>query len=157
MEPHVVEEKISPLPGLAAAPPLPHDEEGIAGRTVAFPDAIHVHVHEEKHSKPITKGGVEMKRTLTQEERELAEAGYGHLHQHIKGQKVEDEDAQKDIQEHKLTVELLRQEMDVSFDVKDPARSAGLSPEEAKARLGRDGPNVLTPPKKKSGLRKVCL
>ncbi|RXW15573.1 hypothetical protein EST38_g10279 [Candolleomyces aberdarensis] len=146
MEPHVVEEKISPH---AAA--TPHDEEAIAGRTVAFPDTVHV--HDEKH-KPISKGGVEMKRTLTQEERDLADAGYGHLHQQTKAQKAEDENAHKEIHEHKLPVELLRQEMGVSFDVKDPARSMGLSLEEAKARLGRDGPNVLTPPKKKSGLRK---
>ncbi|KAJ2913576.1 hypothetical protein MD484_g6844, partial [Candolleomyces efflorescens] len=142
MEPHVVEEHVSPL----------HNEDTIAGRTVAFPDTVHV--HEEKHNKPITKGGVEMKRTLTQEERELAEAGYGHLHQQTKGQKVEDEQAQKEIHEHKLPLESLSQEVGVSFDVKDPARSAGLSLEEAKARLARDGPNILTPPKKKSGLRK---
>ena len=32
-----------------------------------------------------------------------------------------------------------------------------LSVEEAKERLSRDGPNVLTPPKKKSALRKACL
>lgn len=160
MESHVVEEKISSPPPHAGAAPAHHDDETIAGRTVAFPENVHVeekHHHYHHHGITTAKhGGIEMKRTLTQEERELANAGYEHLQQ-TKAQKAEEENVHKEIHEHKLSVELLRQELGVSFDVKDPARSQGLGQEEAQTRLRTDGPNVLTPPKKKSGLRKVGI
>ncbi|KAI0628777.1 aminophospholipid-transporting P-type ATPase [Trametes polyzona] len=102
-----------------------------------------------------------MKREMTKEEKELAEAGYQDLaeekaHAHKEGDAQVDD---VDIHEHKLAFDALEAELDTAFDPKDPAQSPGLSAEEAKARLARDGPNVLTPPKKKSALRKYwdCL
>jgi sodium/potassium-transporting ATPase subunit alpha len=45
--------------------------------------------------------------------------------------------------------------MGTSINAGNPSASSGLTAEEAQARLARDGPNQLTPPKKKSALRKV--
>ncbi|KAI0355099.1 aminophospholipid-transporting P-type ATPase [Trametes cingulata] len=98
---------------------------------------------------------------MTKEEKELAEAGYEHLaQQKTHGEKGGEAELDKvDIQEHQLPFKELESELDTSFDPKDPGQSAGLSSGEAKARLTRDGPNILTPPKKKSALRKYwdCL
>lgn len=47
--------------------------------------------------------------------------------------------------------------LQTSIDPKDAGNSAGLTSEEAKARLQRDGRNVLTPPIKKSALRKASI
>ena len=132
---------------------LSHDEETTHGRTIVFPHGIHEHEKQPGHARP---KGVEMKRSITQEERELAAAGYEHLQQ-SKAPNEAAEGDEKDIHEHKLPIEALLTEMQTSFDVKDPARSQGLTTGEAQARIQRDGPNVLTPPKKKSGLRKVRL
>ncbi|KAF8968280.1 aminophospholipid-transporting P-type ATPase [Flammula alnicola] len=95
-----------------------------------------------------------MKRTLTQEEKDLAAAGYDHLHP--KDEK-DDKGTNVDITEHELNFEGLVDSLKTNFDVKDPGQSHGLTADEAKARLARDGPNILTPPKQKSALRKVVL
>lgn len=97
-----------------------------------------------------------MKRSITQEDRELAAAGYEHLdvkqkdQKHLPASSLENED----IHEHKLDFAGVADAFKTSFDAKDPGRSFGLASEEAKARLAKDGPNILTPPKKKSALRK---
>ncbi|KAI0648406.1 aminophospholipid-transporting P-type ATPase [Trametes meyenii] len=102
-----------------------------------------------------------MKRELTKEDKELAEAGYEHLtQQKAHGQKDGKAELDNvDIHEHQLAFDALQAELDTVFDPKDAGRSSGLSTDEAQARLSRDGPNVLTPPKKKSALRKYwdCL
>jgi sodium/potassium-transporting ATPase subunit alpha len=132
------------------------NDENIATRAVAFPDDNAV--NEDKRVGGLRPKGPEMKRELTQEDRELAAAGYEHLEEQKakKGQTKADID-NVDIQEHRLSFEELRQAHNTSFDTKDPAQSPGLTSEDAKARLARDGQNVLTPPKKKSALRKVSL
>jgi magnesium-transporting ATPase (P-type) len=78
----------------------------------------------------------ELKKTLTQEEKDLSAAGYEHLDANGKQRKLEETNL--DIQDHE-----------------DPGHSSGLTAAEAKSRLEQDGPNILTPPKKKSTLRKV--
>ncbi|KAI0818674.1 aminophospholipid-transporting P-type ATPase [Irpex lacteus] len=82
-----------------------------------------------------------MKREMTKEDKELAAAGYEHLEERKAKAKPGDTDGLNnvDITEHKLAFDELQ---------KDPGASVGLTSEEAKARLARDGPNVLTPPKK---------
>ncbi|KAF8188333.1 aminophospholipid-transporting P-type ATPase [Pholiota molesta] len=93
-----------------------------------------------------------MKRTLTQEEKDLAAAGYDHLKPKDEGDdKVA---AAADITEHQLGFDALGDELKTHFDTKEPDHSHGLTSDEAKLRLQRDGANVLTPPKKKSALRK---
>lgn len=139
----VTEEPIASL----ASPP---DEDAAHGRTIAFPGGVHDAEKQYIHLHP---KGIEMKRSITQEERELAAAGYDHL-QRPKGSKEAD-DGERDILEHRLPIETLLVELQTSFDIKDPGRSTGLKADEAHTRIQRDGPNVLTPPKKKSGLRKV--
>ncbi|EIN07923.1 aminophospholipid-transporting P-type ATPase [Punctularia strigosozonata HHB-11173 SS5] len=102
-----------------------------------------------------------MKREMTQEDKELAAAGYEHLERkRSKGANDKDEEHEKvDITEHHLPFAELAAALQTSIDTKDPGASDGLTEAEAKARLARDGPNVLTPPKKKSALRKYwdCL
>ncbi|KAF8162822.1 aminophospholipid-transporting P-type ATPase [Crassisporium funariophilum] len=126
------------------------DEEHPGPRAVIFPeDSI---VREEKVASGIRPKGVEMKRSITQEDKELAAAGYEHL-QVTKDQKGEG-DTHLDIYEHKLPFGGLIESLQTNFDTKDPGHSYGLTSDEAKIRLERDGRNVLTPPKKKSALRK---
>ena len=138
---------------------FPQDDGDITvTRAVAFPGQLE---HDDAHWKA-THGarprGVEMKRELTKEDKELAEAGYEHLaRQKTTGEQEGDSKLDDvDIHEHKLAFAELEGELDTSFDPKDPGLSSGLSTDEAKARLSRYGPNILTPPKKKSALRKVC-
>lgn len=133
-------------------PTLSQKEEGNTNRIIAFPPE-HV-IHEEKiHPRP---RGVEMKRNLTQEDRELAAAGYHHLDTKQTKTGPEQKETRVDIHEHSLPFCDLEKVLNTSLDLKDAARSSGLSEEEAKERLSRDGPNMLTPPKKKSALRTVC-
>jgi sodium/potassium-transporting ATPase subunit alpha len=134
--------------------PEPNDEENIATRAVAFPEDNAI--NEDKRTGGLRPKGPEMKRELTQEDRELAAAGYEHLEgQKAKKSQTKAEIDNVDIQEHHLSFEELRQAHKTFFDTKDPAQSPGLTSEDAKARLARDGQNILTPPKKKSALRKV--
>lgn len=133
---------------------FPHEEE-VTSRAVAFPDEEN-EIHEEKiHHGHLRPKGVEMKREMTKEDKELAAAGYEHLEEAKIKEHAKDDFGDVDIQDHRLSLPELAKTLDTQFDAKEPASSAGLSEEEAKARLTRDGPNVLTPPKKKSALRKV--
>ena len=135
---------------------LIQDEEAIVTtRAVAFDhDGDDI---QEKAPHGLRPKGVEMKREMTKEDKELADAGYEHLKLHKpQGQKEGDGKLDGvDIHEHQLGFQELQTVLDTTFDAKDPSISPGLSSEEAKARLTRDGPNILTPPKKKSALRKV--
>lgn len=129
------------------------DDAIIAQRTVAFPESGNI--REERHIGQARPKGPEMKRTLTQEERDLADAGYEHLDISKQNKRGPAEPTSLDIQEHRLPLSALEEALDTSFDYKDASKSYGLTEEEAKTRLQRDGRNVLTPTKKKSALRKV--
>ncbi|KAI9508826.1 aminophospholipid-transporting P-type ATPase [Russula earlei] len=102
--------------------------------------------------------GVELKRQLTQEEMRLADAGYEHLTKD-KSRPENTKFGDVDITEHSLPIEEIQGLLNTSFSWSDPAQSRGLTTTEAEARLQRDGPNALTPPKKKSALQKYidCL
>jgi sodium/potassium-transporting ATPase subunit alpha len=133
-----------------------NEEENLAIRAVAFPDTNEV--HEDRRIGGMRPKGTEMKREMTQEDRDLAAAGYEHLEEKKAKEKKSEFDG-VDIQEHRLTFQGLRDAHNTTFDTKDPGQSAGLTSEDAKARLARDGQNIITPPKKKSALRKYfdCL
>lgn len=140
-------------PDVSVLPALPTDEGVTATRAVAFPDD-HGDIREEKlqHLRP---RGVEMKRELTKEDIELAAAGYEHLSEHKGKGKNGNNIDNVDIYEHSLSYDQLGAALETSIDTKEPHLSYGLTADEAKARLVRDGHNVLTPPKKKSAFRKV--
>jgi hypothetical protein len=133
------------------SPALNKDIEALPVRTVAFPEDDS-HPRDEKQ-RPL---GVEMNRHPTLEEARLAAAGYEHLtkdksgHENVKFGDV-------DITEHSLPIDEVEGLLNTSFNWADPAQSRGLSAVEVEARLQRDGPNALTPPKKKSALQKVCV
>ncbi|ORY46883.1 P-type cation-transporting ATPase [Rhizoclosmatium globosum] len=55
-----------------------------------------------------------------------------------------------DIDEHMLTFEQLQDRHKTSFESSKPQTSKGLTDAEAKKRLEENGPNILSPPKKKS-------
>lgn len=129
-------------------------EDTTASRAIAFPDE---NVVEEKPKGALRPKGVEMKRNLTKDDKELAAAGYEHLEEQKVSKDKQADLSQVDIQEHMLNMADLEKELDTSFDQKQPSASVGLLPADAKTRLERDGPNVLTPPKKKSALRKVAF
>ena len=147
MDAHEISEKLSP-----------NEDAVVATRAVAFPDQGREET-QEKAPHGLRPKGVEMKREMTKEDKELAAAGYEHLEEHkVKGKKGESSELDKvDIQEHRLAFPELSKTLDTNIDTKDPGSSYGLTSEEAKTRLTRDGANVLTPPKKKSALRKVSL
>ncbi|KAJ7642253.1 aminophospholipid-transporting P-type ATPase [Roridomyces roridus] len=119
--------------------PVGVDEGG--SRAVAFHDEQEI----EEKTRP---KGVELKHTLTQDDKELAAAGYGHLEE-----KKATEQTSVDIVEHKIPLSSLGDTLHTSIDTKDAGASHGLSADEAAERLKRDGPNVLTPPKKRSPFR----
>ncbi|KAG9007832.1 hypothetical protein FRB94_001731 [Tulasnella sp. JGI-2019a] len=145
-----------------------HDDEEIqhtapilhAHRTIAFPDD---EIKEDKDHAPvwIRPKGPEMRRELTMDEKELANAGYEHLEADKAAKpKPGEKDFEKvDITEHRLGFEQLSTELHANIDTVNPSKSQGLTTAEAAARLARDGPNCLTPPKKKSAFRKYldCL
>jgi sodium/potassium-transporting ATPase subunit alpha len=93
-----------------------------------------------------------LKHTLTQDDKELAAAGYDHLEEKKKTGAGE---TNVDITEHSVPLASLGETLKTSIDTKDPGNSHGLTAAEAAARLARDGPNLLTPPKKRSPLRQV--
>jgi hypothetical protein len=102
--------------------------------------------------------GVEIRREMTREEKELAAAGYDHLDEKSKPKQKsgEKESFEKvDIIEHEYPLSDYSTKFSTDLDIKDPAQSKGLTQAEADARLARDGKNLLTPPKKKSALRKA--
>ncbi len=132
----------------------PHDEEvSVATRAVVFPDAAAE--IQEKAIHGVRPKGVEMKREMTKEDKELADAGYEELNQEKAQANANAKLDNVDLNEHMLSFKDLQAELDTTFDAKDPGLSPGLTNDDAKTRLSRDGPNVLTPPKKKSALRKV--
>jgi len=120
-------------------------------RSVAFPDD-EFHPRDEKQ-RP---AGVEMNRQLTQEEIRLAAAGYEHITKDKPGPQ-DTKFGDVDITEHSQPIHEVEGLLQTSFNWVDPAQSRGLTAAEAEARLKRDGPNALTPPKKKSALQKVCM
>ncbi|KAL0577333.1 hypothetical protein V5O48_004657 [Marasmius crinis-equi] len=126
-------------------------------RAVAFPDAPPAE-NLEFPEKRRTGTGIEVKRTLTQEDRELGAAGYEHLEDSFAGKDAhgdsKSDQKQVDITEHAIPIDALGTQLNTEVDTKEPGNSLGLTEEEAKVRLARDGKNVLTPPKKKSALRK---
>jgi sodium/potassium-transporting ATPase subunit alpha len=128
-----------------------NDIEDIVERSVAFPgDDGH---HRDDKSRTT---GVEMRRQMTQEDMVLAAAGYEHLTK----EKTTDEETKfgdVDITEHSRPIQEIEGLLGTSFSWADPAQSSGLTTAEAEERLKRDGPNALTPPKKKSALQKVCV
>ncbi|KIJ37044.1 hypothetical protein M422DRAFT_50672 [Sphaerobolus stellatus SS14] len=141
--------------------PSPGADAVAHGRSVAFPDVTPEHNHGIEERLPRQRGP-EMRRELTKEERELAQAGYDHLERtetHGTGKEDEKDMDKVDIQEHSLRFDELEKVLLTSIVTKDPGASHGLDEKEAAARLATDGRNVLTPPKKKSALRKYfdCL
>ncbi|KAF5344223.1 hypothetical protein D9756_011250 [Leucocoprinus leucothites] len=121
-------------------------------RAIAFPADEKPHDHIGQHRPK----GPEIKRTLTQEDRELAEAGYEHLETAKQKQTKNNssEDTDLDISEHNLSFDAIENTFGTSFDHKEAPKSRGLTEQEAKTRLQRDGPNVLTPPKRRSAFMK---
>ncbi|KAG7085785.1 hypothetical protein E1B28_003326 [Marasmius oreades] len=86
---------------------------------------------------------------------QLAAAGYEHLEQSFteaKGTRNLDEKL-IDVTEHTLPIELLGSQLNTEVDTKEPGNSFRLLEQEASERLAKDGKN-MTPPKKKSALRK---
>ena len=116
-------------------------------RAVAFPDDA------DRHDEKLRPTGVELRREKTQEEIRLAAAGYDHLNEKPSAEDTKFGDV--DITEHSLPIHEVESLLSTSFNWNDPAQSRGLAAAEAEARLKRDGPNALTPPKKKSALEKV--
>ena len=117
-------------------------------RAVAFPD------DDDRRDEKLRPTGVELRREMTQEEIRLAAAGYDHLTK----DKPTAEDTKfgdVDITEHSLPIHEVETLLSTSFNWADPAQSRGLTAADAEARLKQDGPNALTPPKKKSALQKV--
>lgn len=131
--------------------PVPEkDIETVPVRTVAFPGDDHPD-RDEKQQRP---AGVEMRRQLTLEEVRLAAAGYEHLTKDKSGEEGT-KFGDVDITEHSRPIHEIEELLKTSFNFVDPAQSRGLTVDEAEARIKRDGPNALTPPKKKSALQKV--
>lgn len=117
---------------------LHEDEEIIAAtRAVVFHDGNDI--HEVKPTGAMRPKGVEMKRTITMEDKELAAAGYDHLDQHAKHGPQRAEAAQVDIHEHGLALDALGDAFDTSFDTKDASHSLGLTSDEAKVNFFSSG------------------
>ncbi|KAG6860192.1 hypothetical protein C0995_014560 [Termitomyces sp. Mi166 len=128
-------------------------EEVTPARAVVLPaDVVE---HDEKSVNVLRPKGVEMHRSMTQEDKELSAAGY----EHLEAQKIKSmtpaSDGNFDIQEHHLPFLKIEETLHTSIDTKDAANSYGLTTGEAQARFQRDGPNILTPPSKKSAFRKA--
>lgn len=126
------------------------DVEAPGVARVAYVDGL-----EDRHGISTRPRGVDMERTMTKEDKELAAAGYDHLDSVKKGKAADDKSADVDIIEHHYTYQELAANLETSIDTKDAAQSHGLTAKEAKDRLTRHGPNILSPPKKKSAFRKV--
>lgn len=111
--------------------PAEDDENTAAIRAVAFHDENDI--HEDKPTGAMRPKGVEMKRTLTVEDKELSAAGYDHLDQPPKHGPQGADAAQVDIQEHRLSFGALADDLNTSIDTKDAGSSLGLTSDEAKA------------------------
>ncbi|KAG0148852.1 hypothetical protein CROQUDRAFT_40800 [Cronartium quercuum f. sp. fusiforme G11] len=93
-----------------------------------------------------------LRRELTKDEKELANAGYEQLEAKKKAKALESRAA--DITEHTLSPAKVAEAHGTSINMSNPSVSGGISAAEAQSRLARDGLNQLTPPKKKSALQK---
>jgi Cation transporter/ATPase, N-terminus len=146
-------------PSEALDEPVDSGAPPAAGRSVAFPPVEVDSGIEEKPTGLDRPRGVEMRRELTKEERDLAQAGYDHLEEQEDAiaNKGEDEMDKVDIHEHRLKFDELENALETNMITKEPSLSRGLELDEAATRLARDGRNVLTPPKKKSAFRKVSF
>ncbi|KAI0312116.1 aminophospholipid-transporting P-type ATPase [Amylostereum chailletii] len=134
-----VNEKDSP----AESPVLPVVDAEHNQRTVAFPDALNDDI--EKIDKSHHRG-VEMHRQMTQEDMQLANAGYEHLDQaKAKAAVADDKMENVDIREHMLSIADLLQALNTSFEAKDPAQSHGLTSEDAAAPWGLICAPPITP------------
>ena len=100
--------------------------------------------------------GSDQNRSTFVEKERFGEAGYEHL-EAAKNRygKATAQLANVDIQEHRLPFTKLTATFQTSINTKEPAQSSGLNSQEARVRLQQDGPNILTPPKKKHTFRKV--
>jgi hypothetical protein len=163
-EKHAAADDAPALPALNAADAgttatAPADGE----KRIAFqaPAGAHEHAASPGIAEERRRGtGLEMRRELTIEDKALAEAGYEHLAPAPDapgkaGAKKDVKDV--DLNEHSYSFAVLGEKLDTSIDTKDSGASYGLTKEEAEARLKRDGPNQLTPPKKKSAFRVVSV
>jgi hypothetical protein len=115
--------------------------------------------NEHEHAARVPTG-LELRRERTMEDKALAEALHEPLAEAQAAKKAADDKlGNVDLSEHTLAFPALAAALEADMDTKDPAASTGLSDAEAAARLARDGPNQLTPPKKKSALQKYldCL
>lgn len=65
-----------------------------------------------------------------------------------KSRRIKLQECGYDVVEHKLSIPGLMATLDTKIDKADPTASQGLSLTEAKLRLKRDGPNVITPSKR---------
>ncbi|KAI9358903.1 hypothetical protein DFJ73DRAFT_135213 [Zopfochytrium polystomum] len=66
-----------------------------------------------------------------------------------KGDAKKEEAAKLNVTEHLLSLEEIQAKFETSFNTQKPAESAGLSAAVAAKRLQENGPNSLTPPKKR--------
>eukprot|EP00445_Apocalathium_hangoei_P043815 CAMPEP_0203976200 /NCGR_PEP_ID=MMETSP0359-20131031/100994_1 /ASSEMBLY_ACC=CAM_ASM_000338 /TAXON_ID=268821 /ORGANISM="Scrippsiella Hangoei, Strain SHTV-5" /LENGTH=534 /DNA_ID=CAMNT_0050914403 /DNA_START=60 /DNA_END=1662 /DNA_ORIENTATION=+ len=62
-----------------------------------------------------------------------------------------------DATEHKMSLEELKEKFETAIDEQNPKESKGLSDQEAKNRLLRDGPNAMTPPKQTPEIVKFLM
>ena len=134
------------------------DVPPVVGRSVAFPPTeVDLGVEDKPTGGLNHPRGVEMRREMTVEDRELAQAGYDHLEEQkvVAAKDGEDELDKVDIAEHRLKFDELENALETSMITKEPSQSRGLELKEVAERLARDGKNILTPPKKKSAFRKV--
>jgi sodium/potassium-transporting ATPase subunit alpha len=134
---------------------VPQKEEIFVIR--ALPSAsLHSPISGVRMNGTARYNGVAQSRSTTLEKEQLGEAGYEHLEAaKSKHGNASAALANVDIQEHRLPFAKLNMAFQTSVNTKEPAQSFGLSSQEAKFRLQLDGPNILTPPKKKSTFRKV--
>jgi len=144
-------ESITPPATNVVDPALPLGDENANNRTVVFPENDPT---DEKHLRSEGNG---LRRQITQEDKELAAAGYEYLENQKakKSEKAAKLDQNVDLTEHGLALAELGAALKTAIDFKDPGKSPGLTPEDAAARLASDGRNVLTPPKKRTALRMV--
>jgi sodium/potassium-transporting ATPase subunit alpha len=67
---------------------------------------------------------------------------------------IVDTSADIDIKEHQLTLEELQERLNVRISTLNPAKSVGLTQDDAKHRLETNGKNILSPPKRKPEILK---
>ncbi|KDE09552.1 hypothetical protein MVLG_00448 [Microbotryum lychnidis-dioicae p1A1 Lamole] len=126
-------------------------KEGVHTTGVTFPDTPLKRIQTLPRTNTLgIRRELTLNRELTQEVKDRAAAGYQDANEKTK------ESASQfiEIVDHHLTVAEVAKKFDTSFDVENPANSKGLTSAVAAERLRTNGPNALTPPVRKSGLRK---